>query len=68
MKYPEEILREKIEVLEDKLAGVENERDMYKECFERFVADMLDDAWRIRNEIEQKFADLIEVIEDVEHD
>lgn len=68
MKYPEEILRERIEVLEDKLAQTQEQRDRYKKKFEFLVADMLEDAWRIRNEIEQKFADFIEVLEDVEHD
>jgi hypothetical protein len=57
MKYPEEILREKIAVLE-------NERDNYKARLELFVEDMYEDLWKLRNEIEQKFADLIEIVED----
>ena len=60
MKYPEEILREKIAVLE-------NERDNYKARLELFVEDMYEDLWKIRNETEQKFADLIEVVEDAKH-
>jgi hypothetical protein len=60
MKYPEEILREKIAVLE-------NERDNYKARLELFVEDMYEDLWKLRNEIEQKFADLIEVVEDARY-
>ena len=68
MKYPEEILRERIEVLEDKLAFAESERDRYKEKFEFLVTDMLEDAHRLRMKIDEKFADFIEVLEDVERD
>ena len=68
MKYPEEILREKIKVLEDKLAATENQRDAYKEKLEFLIADMLEDLWRVRKQVDDKFADLIETVEDVERD
>ena len=68
MKYPEEILRERLLEAEAMNETLREQRDRYKEKFEFLVTDMIEDAWRIRNEVEQKFADFIEVLEDVECD
>ena len=67
MKYPEEILRERLLDAEAIIETVCKQRDAYKQRLEGLVEDMYEDLWKLRNEIDQEFAHLIEVVEDAKY-
>ena len=66
MKYPEEILREKIELLEISIEAYREDRDKYKERLEWIVQHMSLELWTLRQQFDEACGSLIETLEDIE--
>lgn len=68
MKYPEEILRERLEIAEELIKTLTDQRDFLQNRLDMFILDMKEDLWTARKYIDEQISTIIENVEDIEHD